>query len=170
MIDRTHVLGFPAKRRVLNISRGAVYYQPRPVSPKTCASCSGSTNCVGARSRALACCVFWTARHCGWPSACWDPDEAHGIEAVYRRRDTSKPAPGHKIYPYLLPRGPRDGRVANSLGDGHHLYPDGARASSISSLSSTGSLGACFRIGCRSRWRPASASRLSRGHRQTWQA
>ncbi len=26
------------------------------------------------------------------------------IEAIYRRRDTSKPAPGHKIYPYL-PRG-----------------------------------------------------------------
>ena len=25
-----------------------------------------------------------------------------GIEAVYRRPNTSKPAPGHKIYPYLL--------------------------------------------------------------------
>ncbi len=25
-----------------------------------------------------------------------------GIEALYRRPDTSKPAPGHKIYPYLL--------------------------------------------------------------------
>ena len=25
-----------------------------------------------------------------------------GIEAVYRRRNTSKPAPGHKIYPYRL--------------------------------------------------------------------
>ena len=25
-----------------------------------------------------------------------------GIEAIYRRPDTSKPAPGHKIYPYLL--------------------------------------------------------------------
>ena len=25
-----------------------------------------------------------------------------GIEATYRRPDTSKPAPGHKIYPYLL--------------------------------------------------------------------
>ena len=24
------------------------------------------------------------------------------IEAVYRRPSTSKPAPGHKIYPYLL--------------------------------------------------------------------
>jgi putative transposase len=25
-----------------------------------------------------------------------------GVEALYRRPDTSKPAPGHKIYPYLL--------------------------------------------------------------------
>jgi putative transposase len=25
-----------------------------------------------------------------------------GIETVYRRPNTSKPAPGHKIYPYLL--------------------------------------------------------------------
>jgi putative transposase len=25
-----------------------------------------------------------------------------GIEAVYRRPNTSKPAPGHKVYPYLL--------------------------------------------------------------------
>ena len=24
------------------------------------------------------------------------------IEAIYRRPNTSKPAPGHKIYPYLL--------------------------------------------------------------------
>lgn len=25
-----------------------------------------------------------------------------GIEAIYRRPNTSKPAPGHKSYPYLL--------------------------------------------------------------------
>jgi putative transposase len=25
-----------------------------------------------------------------------------GIEALYRRPRTTKPAPGHKIYPYLL--------------------------------------------------------------------
>jgi putative transposase len=26
-----------------------------------------------------------------------------GIEAIYRRPNTSRPAPGHRIYPYLLP-------------------------------------------------------------------
>ena len=25
-----------------------------------------------------------------------------GLEAIYRRPNTSKPAPGHRIYPYLL--------------------------------------------------------------------
>lgn len=25
-----------------------------------------------------------------------------GVESIYRRSNTSKPAPGHKIYPYLL--------------------------------------------------------------------
>ena len=29
-----------------------------------------------------------------------------GIEAIYRRSNTSKPAPGHKIYPYLLSKLP----------------------------------------------------------------
>ena len=29
-------------------------------------------------------------------------DEADGIEALYRRPRTTKPEPGHKIYPYLL--------------------------------------------------------------------
>ena len=47
MIDRTHVLPISRQAKVLNISRGAVCYQPRPVSPKvTCASCGGSTNCI----------------------------------------------------------------------------------------------------------------------------
>jgi hypothetical protein len=29
-----------------------------------------------------------------------------GIEAIYRRPNTSKPEPGHKIFPYLLPKLP----------------------------------------------------------------
>lgn len=32
-----------------------------------------------------------------------------GISAIYRRPNTSKPAPGHRIYPYLL-RGLKVGR------------------------------------------------------------
>ena len=48
-----------------------------------------------------------------------------GIEAIYRRPNTSKPAPGHKIYPYLL-RGAGDRPAQPGLGHGHHLHPDGA--------------------------------------------
>jgi hypothetical protein len=49
-----------------------------------------------------------------------------GIEAVYRRPKTSKPAPGHKNYQYPL-RGLVIDRPESGLGDGHHLYPDGPR-------------------------------------------
>jgi putative transposase len=31
-----------------------------------------------------------------------DDRDSMGIEAIYRRPNTSKPAPGHKIFPYLL--------------------------------------------------------------------
>jgi len=48
-----------------------------------------------------------------------------GIEALYRRPRTTKPEPGHKIYPYLL-RGMRlSGRTG--VGDGHHVHPMGTR-------------------------------------------
>jgi len=62
-------------------------------------------------SRAAGCCVI-----CCVPRACRGRAEGvligrwavatlmrrTGIEALYRRPNTSKPAPGHKIYPYLL--------------------------------------------------------------------
>jgi putative transposase len=47
-----------------------------------------------------------------------------GIAALYRRPRTTKPEPGHKIYPYLLGR---DYAAKPGMGDGHHLHPDGAR-------------------------------------------
>ena len=34
--------------------------------------------------------------------ACRDADEADADRGPYRKPNTSKPAPGHKIYPYLL--------------------------------------------------------------------
>ena len=49
-----------------------------------------------------------------------------GIEAIYRKPNTSKPAPGHKIYPYLLRKLPVI-TAQPGLGDGYHLHPDGAR-------------------------------------------
>ena len=71
-----------------------------------------------------------------------------GIRAIYRRRNTSKPAPGHKIYPYLL-RGVKVERP-NQVWACDITYIPMRAASSISSPSSIGSPGGFFRIGCRS--------------------
>ena len=49
-----------------------------------------------------------------------------GIEAIYRKPNTSKAAPGHKIYPYLL-RGLAIERPNQVWAIGYHVYPDGAR-------------------------------------------
>jgi putative transposase len=62
------------------------------------------------------------------------------IEAIYRRPNTSKPAPGHEVYPiccasrpYLLRKPALSAAQAGGdaaqpgLGDGHHRYPHGAR-------------------------------------------
>jgi putative transposase len=46
------------------------------------------------------------------------------LEALYRKPSTSKPAPGHKIYPCLL-RGVTVDRPDQALGDGHHLRAHG---------------------------------------------
>ena len=45
---------------------------------------------------------------------------AMGLEAIYRKPNTSKPAPEHRIYPYLLERsGSRQDQ--SGLGSRHHL-------------------------------------------------
>ena len=71
------------------------------------------------------------------PPACRTLMRRMGIEAIYRRPEHPKPAPGHKIYPYLL----RSMTIAAEpgLGDGHHVHPDGGAASSIWWRSWTGS-------------------------------
>ena len=105
MIDPEHDLPIQKQAEVLEISRSTVYYEPRPVSAED----------------------LWLMRridelHLNYPFAgsrmlrdlLWqqglEVGRRHiktlmrkmGIEAIYRRPNTSKPAPGHKIYPYLL--------------------------------------------------------------------
>jgi len=105
MIDRSHALPVTRQARELGISRGSVYYLPRPTSP--------ADLLIMRRIDEL---------HMDFPFAgsrmLRDLLAAEGIkvgrlhvstlmkkmaiEAIYRRPNTSKPAPGHKIYPYLL--------------------------------------------------------------------
>ena len=112
MIDRDHDLPLARQAKVLNISRGAVYYKPRPTSPADLAAMRRldelHLNYPFAGSRMLRDMlgrdgVSIGRRHVARLM------KRMGIEAIYRRPNTSKPAPGHKIYPYLL-RGVTVGR------------------------------------------------------------
>ena len=105
MIDPEHDLPLKQQAEALGISRSSVYYEPRPISSED----------------------LWLMRridalHLNYPFAgsrmLRDLLRQQGlevgrrhirtlmrkmcIEAVYRRPNTSKTAPGHKIYPYLL--------------------------------------------------------------------
>jgi putative transposase len=105
MIDPEHDLPIKQQAEVLGISRSTVYYEPRPISDED----------------------LWLMRrldelHLNYPFAgsrmlrglLWqqglEVGRRHiktlmrrmGIEAIYRKPNTSKPALGHKIYPYLL--------------------------------------------------------------------
>lgn len=105
MIDRSHDLPVTRQAKALNVSRGSVYYTPRPVS-------EGDLSIMRRIDELHLEYPFMGSRMLR--------DMLHregiavgrrhvatlmkrmGLEAVYRRPNTSKPAPGHKIYPYLL--------------------------------------------------------------------
>jgi putative transposase len=107
MIDREHELSVSAQAKLLGISRGTVYYLPRPISPQDLALMRKLDELhlehpfMGARMlrRQLA----RQGIHAG---------RRHirtlmlrmGIEALAPQPGTSKAAPGHKVYPYLLRR------------------------------------------------------------------
>jgi len=105
MIDREHDLPITRQAEVLCISRGSVYYLPRPASAADLALMrrldelhlefpfAGSRMLRGLVA-AEGCKVG--RRHVKTLM------QRMGIEALYRRPRTSKPEPGHKIYPYLL--------------------------------------------------------------------
>ena len=105
MINRDHKLPLSRQAELLNISRGTIYYKSRDVSV-------ADLNIM----RRL------DALHLDYPFAgsrmlrdmlaregvsigrrhMRTLMKKMGIEAIYRRPNTSKAAPGHKIYPYLL--------------------------------------------------------------------
>jgi putative transposase len=105
MIDRTHDLPVARQAKALNISRGAVYYKPRPVSIEDLQIMRRIDELhldhpfMGARMPRDMLTregVSIGRRHVATLM------KRMGIEAIYRRPNTSKPAPGNRIYPYLL--------------------------------------------------------------------
>jgi putative transposase len=105
MIDREHDLPIKKQAEVLRISRGSVYYLPRPVPAADLAimrrldrlhleSPFAGSRMLRGLLAAEGCKIG--RRHVKTLM------QRMGIEALYRRPRTTKPEPGHKIYPYLL--------------------------------------------------------------------
>ncbi len=105
MIDREHDLSITRQSQALGISRGSVYYLPRQVPAADLAIMRRidelHLELPFAGSRMLRDLLNRDGVDVG---RCHVATlmKRMGIEALYRRPSTSKPAPGHKIYPYLL--------------------------------------------------------------------
>jgi putative transposase len=105
MIDRTHELPLARQAQELGISRGSIYYQPRPVSAADLAVMRRMDELhldfPFAGSRMLRDLLAGDGFKVGRRHVA-TLMKRMGIEAIYRKPDTSQPAPGHRIYPYLL--------------------------------------------------------------------
>jgi putative transposase len=105
MIDRSHALPINKQARALGISRSSVYSLPRPVSAADLVIMRRidelHLNYPFAGSRMLRDLLALEGVKTGRLHVA-TLMKRMAIEAIYRKPNTSKPAPGHKIYPYLL--------------------------------------------------------------------
>ena len=105
MIDRDHQLSLVRQCSLLNVSRSWVYYRPVPTRTE-------DLELMALMDRQYLKTPFYGSRR----MKAWLLGEGYlvsrskvrrlmrlmGLEAIYRRPNTSKPAPGHRVYPYLL--------------------------------------------------------------------
>ncbi len=105
MIDRTHALPLTKQAYALGISRGSVYYLPRPVSAADLAIMRRMDELhlefPFAGSRMLRDFLNREGTEIGRRHVA-TLMRRMGMAAIYRKPNTSKPALGHKVYPYLL--------------------------------------------------------------------
>ncbi len=105
MIGRSHALPVTRQAQELGISRGSVYYLPRPVPASDLTIMRRidelHMNYPFAGSRMLRDLLGGEGVKVGRLHVATLMKKM-GVEAIYRRPNTSKPEPGHKIYPYLL--------------------------------------------------------------------
>jgi putative transposase len=105
MIDRDHKLPIKRQAELLDISRGTVYYQPRPISPRN----QRLMNRIDrlhlelpfAGARMLRDLLRLEGHRVG-RSKVSRLMRLMGIEALYRKPRTTRRNPEHKVYPYLL--------------------------------------------------------------------
>jgi len=105
MIDRTHALPLTRQAKLLNLARSSLYYEPCAVSDEDLAIMRRidalHLEYPFAGSRMLRDLLRKEGVEIG-REAVRTMMKRMGVEAIYRRPNTSKPAPGHRIYPYLL--------------------------------------------------------------------
>ena len=105
MIDRDHALSVSWQAKLLGVGRGSVYYLPRPASEADLTLMRRVDELhldhPFAGSRMLRGLLRAEGHEAGRLHVATLMKKM-GIEAIYRRPRTSKPAPGHKVYPYLL--------------------------------------------------------------------
>src|SRR5271154_954505 len=155
MIMREHELSITKQAKALRISRGSVYYLPRPVSATDLEIMrlldrlhldfpfAGSRMLRGLLA-AEGCNVG--RRHVKTLM------KRMGIEALYRRPRTTKPEPGHKIFIRIC-CAPWQSHGRTRCGRWTSPTSRWRGASSTWPWCSTGSAVACCHGGCRSRWR-----------------
>jgi putative transposase len=105
MIDRSHDLPVQRQAKVLTLARSTVYYKPRPVSAEDLALMRRldelHLDYPFAGARMLRLLLQREGTRVGRRRIA-TVMKRMGIQALYRRPNSSKPEPGHKIYPYLL--------------------------------------------------------------------
>lgn len=105
MIDRDHELPVARQAKVLSLARSTVYYKPRPVSAEDLALMRRldelHLDYPFAGARMLRLLLRREGISVGRRRVATLMKRME-IEAIYRRPNTSKRAPGHKIYPYML--------------------------------------------------------------------
>jgi putative transposase len=105
MIDRGHELSVTRQAQAVGIARSTVYYLPRTTSDADLALMKQidklHTEFPFAGSRMLRRLLAINGSKVGRRHVKTLMTRM-GIEALYRRPRTTKPEPGHKIYPYLL--------------------------------------------------------------------
>jgi putative transposase len=105
MIDRSHALSLARQAEELGISRGSLYYHPQPASAADLAIMRRMDELhldypfAGSRMlRDLLVAEGFTVGRLHVATLM----KRMGLEALYHKPNTSKPAPGHQVYPYLL--------------------------------------------------------------------
>ena len=105
MIDRDHKLPISSQAKVLGISRGTAYYQPKPVSPRDQMLMNRidrlHLELPFAGARMLRDLLRQEGHKVGRKHVS-TLMKRMGVEALYRKPRTTKRHPKHKVYPYLL--------------------------------------------------------------------